>query len=109
MFFSLTASSDIILLLKTNYFILINNFIRQERGVKSRVDYSMNIMLKIANLSVEINKKIILNNFNLTIEPGTIHAIMGPNGVGKSTLSRVIMGDQNIISFLVIFSLKMKV
>ncbi len=49
--------------------------------------------LEIKNLSVEIDKKIILQNFNLEIEPGTIHAIMGPNGVGKSTLSRVIMGD----------------
>ncbi len=49
--------------------------------------------LEIKNLSVEIEKKIILNNFNLNIESGTIHAVMGPNGVGKSTLSRVIMGD----------------
>lgn len=50
--------------------------------------------LEIKNLTVEVEKKIILENFNLTIEPGTIHAIMGPNGVGKSTLSRVIMGDE---------------
>lgn len=50
-------------------------------------------MLKINNLSVEIDKKIILDNFNLHIKPGTIHAIMGPNGSGKSTLSRTIMGD----------------
>ena len=49
--------------------------------------------LEIKNLSVEIEKKIILDHFNLNIEPGTIHAIMGPNGVGKSTLSRAIMGD----------------
>ncbi len=50
--------------------------------------------LEIKNLSVEIEKRIILDNFNLKIEPRTIHAIMGPNGVGKSTLSRVIMGDE---------------
>ena len=50
-------------------------------------------MLKINNLIVEIDKKIILDNFNLNIEPGTIHTIMGPNGVGKSTLSRTLMGD----------------
>lgn len=49
--------------------------------------------LEIKDLSVEIEKKIILDHFNLNIEPGTIHAIMGPNGVGKSTLSRAIMGD----------------
>ena len=50
-------------------------------------------MLKINNLTVEIDNKNILKNFDLDIEPGTIHVIMGPNGVGKSTLSRVIMGD----------------
>ena len=49
--------------------------------------------LEIKDLVVEIEKKIILDKFNLEMEPGTIHAIMGPNGVGKSTLSRVIMGD----------------
>ena len=50
--------------------------------------------LEIKDLSVEVEKKIILNHFNLNIEPGTIHVIMGPNGVGKSTLSKVIMGDE---------------
>ena len=49
--------------------------------------------LKIKNLCVEIDKKIIFDNFNININNGEIHAIMGPNGVGKSTLSRVIMGD----------------
>lgn len=49
--------------------------------------------LSIKNLCVEVDKKIILDKFHLDIESGTIHAIMGPNGVGKSTLSRVIMGD----------------
>lgn len=52
-------------------------------------------MLKIENLDVSINNKKILNNFNLIINDGEIHTIMGPNGVGKSTLSRVIMGDSN--------------
>ena len=52
-------------------------------------------MLKIENLEVSINNKKILNNFNLIINDGEIHTIMGPNGVGKSTLSRVIMGDTN--------------
>jgi len=51
--------------------------------------------LEIKNLTVSIEEKIILNDFNLTINKGEIHAIMGPNGVGKSTLSKVIMGDEN--------------
>lgn len=51
--------------------------------------------LKIDNLSVKVNNKKILKDFNLNIKDGEIHAIMGPNGVGKSTLSRTIMGDKN--------------
>ena len=49
--------------------------------------------LEIKDLCVEVEKKIVLDQFNLNIESGSIHVIMGPNGVGKSTLSRVIMGD----------------
>lgn len=51
--------------------------------------------LQIKDLVVEVDKRIILDKFNLDIEDGSIHAIMGPNGVGKSTMSRVIMGDNN--------------
>lgn len=54
-------------------------------------------ILKIENLTVEINNRIILQGFNLTIKSGEIHTIMGPNGVGKSTLAKVIMGDSNYI------------
>ena len=49
--------------------------------------------LKINNINVEIDNKEILKDFSLEIKSGEIHAIMGPNGTGKSTLSRVIMGD----------------
>ena len=51
--------------------------------------------LKIINLSVQIDNKLILNNFNLEIKSVEIHVIMGPNGTGKSTLSKVIMGDNH--------------
>ena len=54
----------------------------------------MNI-LKIDNLTVEVAGKTILKDFNLEIKSGEIHAIMGPNGTGKSTLTKVIMGDPN--------------
>ena len=51
--------------------------------------------LEIKDLCISIDNKIILNNFNLTIKQGETHVLMGPNGVGKSTLSKVIMGDPN--------------
>ena len=51
--------------------------------------------LKIKNLTVSVENKTILKDFNIEIKSGEIHAIMGPNGTGKSTLSKVIMGDSN--------------
>ena len=51
--------------------------------------------LKMENLTVKVNNKTILKGFNLEIKSGEIHAIMGPNGTGKSTLTKVIMGDNN--------------
>ena len=48
--------------------------------------------LTIKNLHVAIEDKEILKGFNLTINTGEIHAIMGPNGTGKSTLAAAIMG-----------------
>lgn len=48
-------------------------------------------MLEIKNLCVKVLDKEILKNFNLNIRDGEIHAIMGPNGTGKSTLSKVIL------------------
>ncbi len=53
------------------------------------------MQLQIENLTVTINNNTILKDFNLNIEEDKIHVVMGPNGVGKSTLSRVIMGDKN--------------
>ena len=52
-------------------------------------------MLKINKLNVEVGDKQILNDFSLDIKDGEIHAIMGPNGTGKSTLSKVILGSKS--------------
>lgn len=49
-------------------------------------------MLTIRNLRVAINNKAILRGVNLEVKAGEVHAIMGPNGTGKSTLASVIAG-----------------
>ncbi|MFW6319639.1 MAG: Fe-S cluster assembly ATPase SufC [Bacillota bacterium] len=49
-------------------------------------------ILKIQNLHARVEGKEILKGVDLTIKGGETHAIMGPNGTGKSTLASVIMG-----------------
>ncbi len=51
-------------------------------------------MLSIKNLKVSINGKQILKGINLDVKAGEVHAIMGPNGTGKSTLAYVIAGRE---------------
>ncbi|HNZ00786.1 MAG TPA: Fe-S cluster assembly ATPase SufC [Anaerolineaceae bacterium] len=48
--------------------------------------------LEIRNLHVQINGKEILKGFTLDLPKGEVHAIMGPNGTGKSTLAYTLMG-----------------
>lgn len=51
--------------------------------------------LEINNLHVSIEDKQILKGVNLTVKSGEVHAIMGPNGTGKSTLASALMGHPN--------------
>jgi Fe-S cluster assembly ATP-binding protein len=48
--------------------------------------------LEIKNLHVSIGEKEIVKGLSLTIHTGEVHAVMGPNGTGKSTLSKAIAG-----------------
>jgi Fe-S cluster assembly ATP-binding protein len=52
-------------------------------------------MLVINNLKARIGEKIILTGVDLQVPAGEIHVIMGPNGVGKSTLGHVLMGHKS--------------
>ncbi len=51
--------------------------------------------LEIRNLHVSIEGKEILKGLDLTVHQGQVHAIMGPNGTGKSTLAYTLMGHPN--------------
>ena len=52
-------------------------------------------MFKITNLSARVSDKEILKNFNLEMQDGSIHVLMGHNGTGKSSLCKIIMRDTN--------------
>lgn len=51
--------------------------------------------LDITNLNVAVEGKQILRDFNLTVPKGEVHAIMGPNGTGKSTLAKAMAGHES--------------
>ena len=51
-------------------------------------------MLEIKNLKAGIDKKEILKGLDLNIKPGEVHALMGPNASGKSTLSNILSGKK---------------
>ncbi|MEO2068245.1 MAG: ABC transporter ATP-binding protein [Desulfurobacteriaceae bacterium] len=56
----------------------------------------MEEILRVNNVKLSIDDKLILRGINLTVNKKEIHAILGPNGAGKSTLSKLIMGIDNL-------------
>ena len=53
-------------------------------------------ILSVEKLSFKFGKKIILDNFNLNLNSGQILGLLGPNGVGKSTIFNLIIGLINL-------------
>ncbi|MFP4069966.1 MAG: Fe-S cluster assembly ATPase SufC [Opitutales bacterium] len=51
--------------------------------------------LEIKNLNVSIDGLAIIKDLDLTIPKGEVHALMGPNGTGKSTLAKVMAGHED--------------
>ena len=52
-------------------------------------------MLEIKNVTLKVLDKELVSNLNLTLNDGEIHVLMGPNGVGKSSIASSIMGNPN--------------
>src|SRR5471032_1927574 len=48
--------------------------------------------LELIDVRVSLGEKEIVKGFSLTIRSGEVHAVMGPNGTGKSTLAKAIAG-----------------
>ncbi len=66
-------------------------------------------MLELQNLSFQVSgeadgQKEIIRNLDLTFEDHTFIAITGPNGGGKSTLARLIMGIEQPTSGKILFN-----
>lgn len=55
-------------------------------------------MIEIKNVSKSFNNNLVLKNFNLNIEKGSIFGLIGINGAGKSTLLRILAGIYNVDS-----------
>lgn len=60
-------------------------------------------MLELCNVSFEVDGKKILNNISLTIENNRFTVITGPNGGGKSTLAKLIMGIEKPTEGTILF------
>ena len=54
-------------------------------------------LLNISNLKANIDDKQIIKSLNLSINKGETHVIMGPNGCGKSTLSKLLAGHPSYV------------
>ncbi|HOJ06409.1 MAG: ATP-binding cassette domain-containing protein [Ignavibacteriota bacterium] len=49
-------------------------------------------MIKLQNISLRFDERLILEDVSLNVEKNSVHVILGPSGAGKSTILKVILG-----------------
>ena len=59
--------------------------------------------LEVRGVSLEIEKRMLLDNVSISARPGTLTAVIGPSGAGKSTLAKVVVGTTNPTTGKVLF------
>lgn len=64
----------------------------------------MEYTIQVKGLSVSYDKKLVLSNIYLNVEPGNVYGVIGPNGAGKSTLFKAILGLIDVNSGSVIIN-----
>ena len=50
-------------------------------------------MLEISRLSLSLGQQTLLRELDLTLNPGQVHVMIGPNGTGKTSLLRALFGE----------------
>lgn len=53
------------------------------------------MLLKIENVYSRVGEAEVLKGLSLNVDKGEVHIVMGPNGIGKSTLAHILMGNRN--------------
>lgn len=61
-------------------------------------------MIKLQNVTIGYGKKAIISNINLELAQGQLYALMGNNGMGKTTLLRALSGEDTLLDGNIIFS-----
>lgn len=59
--------------------------------------------LEVRGISLEIEKRKLLDNISISARPGTLTAVIGPSGAGKSTMAKVVVGTTNPTTGKVLF------
>lgn len=79
---------------------------RKTNPIKKSSDFNI---LKIENLILKYNEKIVLDNINISVKEGNVITILGPNGGGKTSLVKAVIGVNRNYTGNIVFADNIKV